>query len=252
MASKPSKPKPFTYICILFLIVLLFFITSTLRELHNEFQKGVTNYPGLVNNPKWFEFIEQEKRDESINIGLVNFDGMTIMDEIRTKVKMVMVDFNPVEEDKVHWSNLFPAWIDENSPSNCPELPMPKFEDYQELDVVVAGVPCDQDGGFRNVFRLQVNLVVANLLVRSGRKEKGVDKPVFVEFIGSCGPMWEIFTCDDLLWHGENSWVYKPELRRIKQKVLMPVGSCQLVPPFAQSGEICGFDLSISFIHTCI
>ncbi|PIN12944.1 Glycosyl transferase, family 8 - glycogenin [Handroanthus impetiginosus] len=182
MAFKPSKPKPFTYICILFLIALLFFITDTLRELHSEFQKGVTNYPRLVNNPKWFEFIEQEKRDESINIGSVNFDGMIIMDGLRTKVKMVRVDFNPVEEDKVLWSDLFPEWIDENSPSNCPELPMPKFEDYQELDVVVAGVPCDQDD-------------TVPLL----------------------------------------SWVYKPELRRIKQKVLMPVGSCQLVPPFAQS-----------------
>ncbi|KAK6126509.1 hypothetical protein DH2020_039743 [Rehmannia glutinosa] len=113
---------------------------------------------------------------------------------------------------------------------------MPEFEDYQDLDVVVARVPCEEDG-LRDVFRLQVNLVVANLLVRSGRKRNGVDRPIFAVFIGSSGPMWEIFRCDDLFWHFGDYWVYKPQLRRIKQKVVMPVGSCQISPPFAQFGE---------------
>ncbi|GFP96024.1 putative UDP-glucuronate:xylan alpha-glucuronosyltransferase 4 [Phtheirospermum japonicum] len=114
---------------------------------------------------------------------------------------------------------------------------MPRFEDYEELDVVVSRVPCEEGGDWRSVFRLQVNLVVANLLVRSGRKGNEVDRPIFAVFIGSSGPMWEIFRCDDLLWHVGDTWVYKPELRRIKQKVLMPVGSCQISPPFAQSGN---------------
>lgn len=180
-------------------------------------------------------------------------DEETTDHKVRAKVQTIKVQFDPVDEG-VKWSDLFPEWIDENSPSNCPELPMPRFEDYRELDVVVARVPCTgvegggESGYLRNVFRLQVNLVVANLLVRSGRKGNGVNRPVFAVFIGSCGPMWDIFRCDDLLGHFGNSWVYKPELRRIKQKVLMPVGSCQLSPPFAQAGKL--YTHTVFQLHT--
>ncbi|KAL2468546.1 putative UDP-glucuronate:xylan alpha-glucuronosyltransferase 4 [Forsythia ovata] len=108
---------------------------------------------------------------------------------------------------------------------------MPRFEDYQELDVILARVPCS---GLRDVLRLQVNLVVANLLVRSMRKNNG---PVFAVFTGACTPMWEIFKCDDVLWHKGNYWVYKLELTRLKQKVLMPVGTCQLATPILEPAE---------------
>ncbi|KAI3471650.1 hypothetical protein Pfo_028300 [Paulownia fortunei] len=151
--------------------------------------------------------------------------------KFKTKAKMVKVHFDRVGED-IQWSDLAPERIDENS--KCPDIPMPRFEDYQELDVVVASVSRCEDGGLRDVFRLQVNLVVANLLVRSGRKD---NRPVFAVFVGSCKPMWEIFRCDDLLWNEGNSWVYKPELTRIKKLVLMPVGACQFVPPFSNFGE---------------
>lgn len=110
-------------------------------------------------------------------------------------------------------------------------------EEYESVDVVVAGVPCSGGGNERDVFRLQVNLVAANLTVRSGWREGGVDGTVYVVFVGSCGPMREIFRCDDLTWHEGEYWVYKPDLKRLKQKVLMPVGSCMLAPPFAQSGK---------------
>ncbi|KAK6152251.1 hypothetical protein DH2020_014886 [Rehmannia glutinosa] len=233
--SKPSKPKnkPFTFPFILFLIALLLFTIHYLRQIHDDFQNKVT-YPKLArNNPKWFDVVAREFGDENtINVGFVNMDT-TKMTEKRTKT--VRVKFDPVKDD-VRWSELFPEWINENAPSTCPKIPMPEFGDYQDLDVVVARVPCEEDG-LRDVFRLQVNLVVANLLVRSGRKRNGVDRPVFAVFIGSSGPMWEIFRCDDLLWHFGDYWVYKPQLRRIKQKVLMPVGSCQISPPFAQPGE---------------
>ncbi|GFP80861.1 putative UDP-glucuronate:xylan alpha-glucuronosyltransferase 5 [Phtheirospermum japonicum] len=111
---------------------------------------------------------------------------------------------------------------------------MPRFEDYQDLDVVVASVDRCGDGESKNVFRLQVNLVVANLLVRSGRKD---DRPVYAVFVGGCSPMWEIFRCDDLLWNEGNAWVYKPELTRIQKLMLMPFGPCQFVPPFSHFGD---------------
>ena len=115
------------------------------------------------------------------------------------------------------------------------------MEDYKDLDVVIARVPCDkvkENKGIRDVFRLQVNLVVPNLWVRNGWiSSPDVNRIVYTVFIGSCEPMLEIFRCDDLVMHQGDHWVYKPELRRLKQKVLMPFGSCQLAPSYAQTGK---------------
>ncbi|KAH9689159.1 putative UDP-glucuronate:xylan alpha-glucuronosyltransferase 4 [Citrus sinensis] len=126
------------------------------------------------------------------------------------------------------------------APPACPEMPMPA-QDYRYLDVIVARVPCrgdgDAGGGMRDVFRLQVNLVVANLAVESGWVKPDVDRAVYVVFVGSCGAMVEMFRCDDLVEHAGDYWVYKPDLRRLKHKVLMPVGSCQIAPAFAQTGK---------------
>ena len=64
-----------------------------------------------------------------------------------------------------------------------------------------------------------------------------VNRTIYTVFIRSCEPMVEIFRCDDLVIHQGDHWVYKPELRRLKQKVLMPFGSCQRAPSYAQTGE---------------
>ncbi|KAJ4719485.1 Hexosyltransferase [Melia azedarach] len=171
------------------------------------------------------------------------------------RVETVHVSFQRVSQDK-KWEEFFPEWIDENhkwGPAKCPEMPMPaRMEDYGDLDVVVARVPCgdgdDEEGekkkkkkkklkGIRDLFRLQVNLVVANLAVESGWVKPDVDRRVFVVMIGSCGAMIEIFRCDDVVEQVGNYWVYKPELRRLKHKVLMPVGSCQIASAYAQTGK---------------
>jgi hypothetical protein len=121
-------------------------------------------------------------------------------------------------------------------------MPAARPADYGDLDVIIARVPCGGAGekekeGIRDVFRLQVNLVVANLVVGSGWVTPDVHRTVYVVFVGSCGPMVEIFRCDDLVMHQGDYWVYKPELRRLKQKVLMPFGTCQLAPSYAETGK---------------
>ncbi|XP_057809127.1 putative UDP-glucuronate:xylan alpha-glucuronosyltransferase 4 [Salvia miltiorrhiza] len=173
--------------------------------------------------------------DDTINIALVNMGKATLEGQLPTKGKIVKVDFERVD---AAWSDLYPEWIDETS-AKCPELPMPVFQNYEKLDVVVARLPSDQEFGLRDVFRLQVNLVVANLLVRCGRVES---RPIYAVFIGSSGPMWEIFRCDDLVLHDADSWIYKPQMRRIRQIVRMPVGSCQLNPPLPHHGEELGIE----------
>ncbi|XP_057784949.1 putative UDP-glucuronate:xylan alpha-glucuronosyltransferase 4 [Salvia miltiorrhiza] len=192
----------------------------------------VTPYLKRKRNPIWFDVVAREFKDEMINIGLVHVDAA--LDGIQTKAKMVKVHFDHAGEG-LRWSDLSPELVDENS--TCPGIPMPRFEDYRELDVVVARIPHPTGyelDGLKDVSRLQVNLVVANLLVRSRRKGNG---PLLAVFVESLNPMWEIFRCDDLLWNEDNTWIYKPEMTRINKLVLMPVGPCQFVAPPSDFGD---------------
>lgn len=198
-------------------------------------------------NPMWFEVVAREFKDETINIGLVNVDAE--LEGIQTKAKMVKVQFERVREG-LRWSDMSPELVYENS--TCPGIPMPRFEDYRELDMVVARIPRQMGyglDGLKDVSRLQVNLVVANILVRSRRKGNG---PLLAVFVDSLNPMWEIFRCDDLLWNEGNTWIYKPEMTRIKKLALMPVGPCQFVPPVSDFGKfIVLFSSKLDLVSLC-
>ncbi|KAJ6380214.1 hypothetical protein OIU76_016800 [Salix suchowensis] len=192
----------------------------------------------IIKQKSWFdELIEKKIDSEPIKIGLVNVDDHVkhAYDRMHGQLETVTVDFRPVSEE-LKWESFFPEWIDEDArwhQPSCPEVPMPRLEDYGDLDVILARVPCgsgSEKEGMRDVFRLQVNLVVANLAVTNGLTKDGGDRTVYVIFMGSCGPMQEIFRCDDLMTRLGGYWVYKPELRRLRQKVQMPVGSCQIAP----------------------
>ncbi|XP_047983924.1 putative UDP-glucuronate:xylan alpha-glucuronosyltransferase 4 [Salvia hispanica] len=238
-ASKPSRRKPFTFFAIFFLATLITFNIQNLIQRHQDVQNAV-NHPTPATSLNWFEFIARELGQEAINVALVNMDETAFPDKIPIKGKIFKVDFNCVDE-AVQWSHLYPEWISETN-ANCPNVPMPMFENYEQLDVVVARVPSDEFG-LKDVFRLQVNLVVANLLVRCGRVQSGViSRPIFAVFIGASGPMSEIFRCDDLVLHDADSWIHRPELTRIRQIVRMPVGSCQLNPPLPHNGKELGIE----------
>ncbi|CAL5330255.1 unnamed protein product [Camellia sinensis] len=259
-----SKIKPFTlsflsFLSFLFLALTLFLLLTLNFQPKLPHQDDIgfllrhDEYPEVtllpVNKPpRWYTVVAQEPKRRKIKVGLVNIDdhqrlGQNDEQFLHGLAEMITVGFDRVDDD-LRWEDFFPEWIDEEekwSSPTCPEIPMPRFKEYGEMDVVVARVPCDGDGssdggGVRNVFRLQVNLMVANLLVRSGW-ENNQDRTVYAVFIGSCGPMWEIFRCDDMLWNEGEYRVYKPDLRRLKQKVIMPIGSCQLAPPYAEPGR---------------
>ncbi|XP_042518436.1 putative UDP-glucuronate:xylan alpha-glucuronosyltransferase 5 [Macadamia integrifolia] len=264
MASKSKgsglKFKLFA-ISLLSLSLSLLILTSTflqknhhivVHHLQNRFPGEMTNWamdipievPKKLFPP--YDFIAKVfKRDAKI--GLVNIEEGEEGEEWAALGRTTVVRLDQVQEE-IQWEDLFPEWIDEEEKwkkPSCPEIPMPRYKDYEDqFDVVVAKVPCGngvqkQGQGIRDVSRLQVNLVVADLVVRSGRRyyDHREDRMVYVIFIGSCGPMWEIFRCDDLLIHEGNSWIYRPNLRRLLQKVLMPVGSCKLALPQMIQGE---------------
>uniref|UniRef100_A0A0E0K9S2 Hexosyltransferase n=1 Tax=Oryza punctata TaxID=4537 RepID=A0A0E0K9S2_ORYPU len=107
-----------------------------------------------------------------LRMGLVNI-GRDELLALGVEGDAVGVDFDRVS-DVFRWSDLFPEWIDEEEDDegpSCPELPMPDFSRYGDVDVVVASLPCNRSDGAwnRDVFRLQVHLVAAHMAVRRGR-----------------------------------------------------------------------------------
>ncbi|KAG4176735.1 hypothetical protein ERO13_A11G264600v2 [Gossypium hirsutum] len=243
-----SNQKLFTLSLILLsLSLLIFFIFfGSKNNVVNRFKVETDQPNQFFTNPRWFDLIQEESNgDKKIKVGLVNLNDEEVSQyEVHgngSLVDTVRVHFDRVSKVR-EWNDFFPVWINEDSnlqPPTCPEIPMPRLEEYWDLSVVVAKVPCDgwtSEAGMRDVFRLQVNLVVANLLVRSGcAKGPDIKREVYAVFIGHCGPMPEIFRCDDLLRKEGDHWVYKPELKRLKQKVLMPPGTCQIAYPFGKT-----------------
>ncbi|KAK9166425.1 hypothetical protein Scep_001616 [Stephania cephalantha] len=184
--------------------------------------------------------------NKRIKIGMVN------MEDEDTSVweamgETIVVPFKRVSEI-FEWKDLFPEWIDEeeeNASPVCPEIPMPDFSIYKDtMDLVVAKLPCKQpqQGWTRDVFRLQVHLITANLMAKKSKKDnKGRAKVVF---LSTCRPMLELFRCNDIVKNEGDWWWYKPEISRLQQKVSLPFGSCQLSMPLWGKGIDEVYDLS--------
>ncbi|GMI65345.1 Glucuronic Acid Substitution of Xylan 4, plant glycogenin-like starch initiation protein 4 [Hibiscus trionum] len=254
MAAKTlhSNQKLFT-LSLVFLSFLLLTLISFFGSKHNvvdtlKLEMDQSNQE--FENPRWFDLIQKEfDGNQKIKVGFVNFnneeEGQLRVHGYGSIVSTVHVHFDRVSKTR-KWEDFFPVWINEDPKSplpTCPEIPLPRPEKrYRDLDVVVARVPCEgwtSKVGMRDVFRLQVNLVVATLLVRSGWATGPRDKKreVYAVLVDDCGPMPEIFRCDDLLRKEGNHWVFKPELRRLKQKLLMPLGTCQIAYPFGKTDD---------------
>ncbi|GAB2246467.1 hypothetical protein Droror1_Dr00001960 [Drosera rotundifolia] len=253
MASKSSNQK-LIILTTLFLSLSLFLLAATKlqpcgrlislcrlqsRPLSHRYQQSSSTHKP----PKWFSAVQKQfkQRKKVMAIGLVNIG----LDDKDSRGLLGLADVVKVNFDRVSlavkWEQLFPEWIDEDMTQEkpeCPDIPMPRWEDYQGLDMVVARVPCGNGSskarkdGIRDVFRLQVNLVVANLVTSQGdgaHGGRGEEMVVPVVFVGRCEPMLEIFRCDDLLRHEVGKyWVYKPKVGKLMEKILMPVGTCEL------------------------
>lgn len=177
-------------------------------------------------------------------IGVVNMEEVDLSELVNniTKGKNILpVHFEQASE-LFKWEDLFPEWIDEEEESDvptCPEIPMPDFKSYENnMDVIVAKLPCkyqDDEGWRRDVFRLQVHLVVANLAVKKGRRNTKV------ALWSKCRPMLEMFRCNDLVGREGDWWLYEPDLATLEQKMSLPVGSCKLALPLWGQGTLSNF-----------
>ncbi|XP_071696023.1 UDP-glucuronate:xylan alpha-glucuronosyltransferase 2 [Rutidosis leptorrhynchoides] len=172
-----------------------------------------------------------------MRMGMVNMEGEDLSDW-NVLGKTIPIAFEKVS-DYFEWKDLFPEWIDEEEEMHgtmCPEIPMPVYKKYGYMDMIVVKVPCKypNEGWARDVFRLQLHLIAANLVVRRGRKSWNMKPKVVV--LSKCRPMLEIFRCDDMLVHDGNWWYYEPDIKRLEQKVELPVGTCKLALPLWEKG----------------
>ncbi|XP_072990261.1 UDP-glucuronate:xylan alpha-glucuronosyltransferase 2-like [Typha latifolia] len=184
-------------------------------------------------------------RGGGVNIGLVNIGEEEVVD-LGIGGKTTRVKFDQVS-DNLEWKDLFPDMIDEEDPNEsqwCPEIPVPDFSAYEEMDAVVAKLPCrwPADGWSRDLFRLQIHLVAAKLASKKGRRDRR--GAVKVVLLSKCAPMRELFRCDDLATRNGEWWMYEAEVERLEERLRLPVGSCKLALPFWQEGTDEEFDVS--------
>ncbi|XP_004291114.1 PREDICTED: UDP-glucuronate:xylan alpha-glucuronosyltransferase 2 isoform X1 [Fragaria vesca subsp. vesca] len=189
-------------------------------------------------------FLEGRIR-KGIKIGMVNMEEDDVS-EWKRFGKVIPVRFNRVSEF-FKWEDLFPEWIDEEEETDvpfCPEIPMPEYRNYDRMNLVVAKLPCKypEEGWNREVFRLQVHLIAANLAVKRGAKDRNLKTKVV--FWSKCRPMLEIFRCSDLVKQEGDWWLYEADMAKLKQKVSLPVGSCNLALPLWGQGIDEVYDLS--------
>ncbi|KAL8523310.1 hypothetical protein ACS0TY_013328 [Phlomoides rotata] len=199
-------------------------------------EKRVRPRRGLIKREKP-RFLKEIGR--GLKIGMINMEDEE-SSEWEEHGHVFPISFEKVSE-LFKWGDIFPEWIDEEeeySGSSCPEIPMPEWEEYGYVDVVVAKLPCrkPEEGWNRDLFRLQVHLAAANAAARRGRWDwNGRMKVVF---LSKCLPMVEFFRCDEAVEREGEWWLYRPERGRLEQKVALPVGSCNLALPLWNKGGI--------------
>ncbi|EOX92483.1 hypothetical protein SCA6_013559 [Theobroma cacao] len=163
-------------------------------------------------------------------IGLLNFNTTEV-----THWKHLIPDANHIvlhldyADMNVTWDSLYPEWIDEEQEEDVPVCPpLPKIEvPGKRLDLIAVKLPCRNEGNWsRDVARLHLQLAAASLATSS----KGF-YPVHVLFVSKCFPIPNMFSCKELVAREKNVWLYKPDLNVLREKLQLPVGSCELALP---------------------
>ncbi|KVI03072.1 Glycosyl transferase, family 8 [Cynara cardunculus var. scolymus] len=170
-------------------------------------------------------------------IGFLNFNKTEISDWKRKILvtppnendHIVHLHLDPVDKN-VTWDSLYPEWIDEEQEEEVPSCPnFPKIEvPRKRLDLVVVKLPCRNEGNWsRDVARLHLQLAAAGLAATV----RG-NFPVHLLFVTNCFPLPNLFPCTELVVRRGNAWLYEPNLKVLREKIQLPVGSCELALPF--------------------
>ncbi|GMN48383.1 hypothetical protein TIFTF001_017556 [Ficus carica] len=170
-------------------------------------------------------------KDMYKGVGLLNFNNSEIdqWKELTPDAEHVVLRLDRVSYNTT-WESLYPEWIDEEEEFDvptCPSLPKIKYPGKPRLDLIAVKIPCNKSGSWsRDVARLHLQLEVARLAASS----KGYH-PVRVILVTECIPIPNLFTCKDLVVREGDTWLYEPNLNKLREKVQLPVGSCELAVP---------------------
>lgn len=192
-----------------------------------------------VNWDQVSEVIEKlDDRLEYQGIGLLNFNDSDI-----EQWKLLIPDAEHVvlhldfASNNVTWESLYPEWIDEEEEFEvpiCPTLPDIPAPGKPRIDLIAVKLPCNKLSAWsRDVARLHLQIAAARLAATS----KGYHS-VHVLLLSDCFPVPNLFTCKELVAHVGNAWLYEPNLNTLRQKVHLPVGSCELAVPLQSKGQI--------------
>ncbi|XP_002526157.2 putative UDP-glucuronate:xylan alpha-glucuronosyltransferase 3 [Ricinus communis] len=164
-------------------------------------------------------------------IGLLNFNDSEIDNwkQLLPDIDHVVLHLDHLAKD-ITWESLYPEWIDEEEDfevPTCPSLPKLKVPGKPRIDVIAVKLPCNKFKSWsRDVAGLHLQLAAASLAA-SGKSYH----PVRVLLVTECFPAPNLFTCKDLILREGNLWLYEPNLNRLREKIQLPVGSCELAVP---------------------
>uniref|UniRef100_A0A5B7B6K6 Hexosyltransferase n=1 Tax=Davidia involucrata TaxID=16924 RepID=A0A5B7B6K6_DAVIN len=170
-------------------------------------------------------------RNEYQGVGLLNFNGSEIdqWKQLIPDVEHVVLHLDYVSNN-VTWESIYPEWIDEEEEfevPTCPTLPKLQVPGKPRIDLIAVKLPCNKSGDWsRDVARLHLQLAAARLAATA----KGYH-PVRVLLVTDCFPIPNLFTCKELVVHEGNVWMYEPNLHTLREKLQLPVGSCELAVP---------------------
>lgn len=243
------------YIKHIFWVCFVLFLLLILQLLYPKVLKSFIYRPKFVNrwiwggpdiryvsrlNIVWDDVVEVLERlgnkKEYHGIGLLNFNKSEVINwkQLNADAEYTVLHLDYAEQD-VTWDSLYPEWIDEEEEEEVPICPsLPKLRaPGKRLDLIAVKLPCRNEGNWsRDVARLHLQLAAASVAASA----KG-NYPVHLLFITDCFPIPNLFTCKDLVARRGNVWLYRPNLNVIREKIQLPVGSCELALPLKGKGQ---------------
>ncbi|ONK56531.1 uncharacterized protein A4U43_C10F9760 [Asparagus officinalis] len=168
-----------------------------------------------------------------LKLGLLNFNltEVNYWQQLLPRAHSSVVRLEYAKKN-LTWEDLYPEWIDEEEESEvptCPSLPEPVSALGVQFDLVAVKLPCNRTAmnWSRDIARFHLQLVAAKLAAASG---EGLYK-AHVLFVTDCFPIPNLFSCKNLVIREGNTWLYRPDLSVLREKLQLPIGSCQLAVP---------------------
>lgn len=180
--------------------------------------------------------LDESEDDRIKHVGILNFNDHEIH---QWEHLIPNANHTPLHLDyaakNVTWEALYPEWIDEEQEEeipSCPSLPHPRLP-KQRLDLIAVKLPCREGNWSRDIARLHLQIAAAKLAA----SHKG-SYPVHLLFLTACFPIPNLFRCKDLVAREGNTWLYNLNLSELREKLRLPIGSCELALPLGGIGSL--------------